>query len=115
MKKKEATKPKISRKQFEIEKRQARAKAFMKVIKDTFKDRKVNTSKPLTVTIDEGGIYLDTREKGDRLKTFIIISWVANNELKDFILSFSNVLEAKQFTKVFKKEFKNTRILQAIE
>ncbi len=108
-------KKKISKKQFNKEKKEAQLKAFMEHVEITFKGRKVKKETPKTITIDYGGVYLEEKKKGDRLKTFIIIGWVSNNEMKEFVMSFSEVVLARSFAKEFKKVYKNTRILQAIE
>jgi len=107
---------KVMRKNDQKDKDQkAKMKSLFRLIMDVFKERRVSYEKPKTVTIDKGGIYLTGKKKGDELKTYIIVGWVSNNEMKEYVLSFSDNDDAELFAKTFKIEYPNTRILQAIK
>jgi len=115
-KKEKKLKKKIpTRKQFEKDKKKARLDAFLRQVNEVFKERKFLINKPRNIIIDKGGIYLTDKKPGDKAKTFIIIAWVANNQMKEYILSFNDHADAIEFTKAFKKKFYNTRIMQAVK
>lgn len=106
MKKKKITKEDLKK---------ARLEAFMRHIGETFKQRRVEYKKPLTLVVDKGGQYLTDRKKGDRLKTYVILGWVANNEMKELILAFEDGAEAKAFAKEFERRYINTRVYQPVK
>jgi len=95
--------------------KKAKMKSLFRLIMDVFKARRVSYEQPKTITIDKGGQYLTNPEPGDPKKIFIIIGWVANNEMKEYILSFDNEEDSDLFAFTFKEEYPNTRILKAIK
>lgn len=93
----------------------AKIKAIMANIEGIFKSKKVKDNQPKIIFIDKGGKYLEDPQKGDRLSTFITISWVANNQIKDYVLRFDDHEVALKLALEFKNKYINTRLGEAIK